>query len=288
MGIRKGAASYLTITDHEAMRLYDDDMAFRNLSSGSRSVRARYLSKLSREIGFANVTEQNLTEWLSRPSLGPKSRGMLISTYHAFFSWSLRGNAGKPIYPPDAEGAPFLPTATISKPRNHPRHPRPMPLEDIRKALAQAPPNIRCWIACGAFEGMRCQEIAFLAAEDISEDNGTLEITHGKGQKMRYVPLHPEVLKAIQELPMPEQGRLWPDETAASISRKGNRFLHGAGVVHTMHQLRHSFASRIYQSSGGDIVLVSGLLGHSSIATTQIYAQADVSKASGVVTGLTI
>lgn len=37
------------------------------------------------------------------------------------------------------------------------------------------------------------------------------------------------------------------------------------------HQLRHTFAHHLYESSGGDIRLVSGLLDHKSIATTQIY-----------------
>jgi integrase/recombinase XerC len=37
------------------------------------------------------------------------------------------------------------------------------------------------------------------------------------------------------------------------------------------HQLRHTFAHHLYEASGGDIRLVSGLLDHKSIATTQIY-----------------
>lgn len=281
--------------DETAMKLYDSDMAWRNLQRGTRLVRARYLAKLSREIGFANVTEQNLTAWLSRPSLGPKSRGILISTYHSFFSFALRGDGGKPIYPPvkviengQESYIPFLPTQNIAKPKNHPRHPRPMPIDDIRNALAKADPKMRCFIACGAYEGMRCQEIAFLAVEDINEKTETLEITHGKGDKSRYVPVHPEVLKALQNLPPPAEGRFWPNETAESVSRKGNRFLRSLGIKSTMHQLRHFAGTSWYQASGGDIVLVSGLLGHASIATTQTYAAADVSKASGVVSGLTI
>lgn len=163
-----------------------------------------------------------------------------------------------------------------------------MPRDDIRKAIAAADPRIRCWIALGAYEGMRCQEIAYLARGDVNEATQTLEITHGKGDRQRYVPLHPEVLNALRDLPWPAEGRCWPDETASSVSRKGNRFLHSLGIKSTMHQLRHFAASSWYQSSAGDIVLVSGLLGHSSIATTQTYAAADVTKASGVVIGLTI
>ena len=287
----------MTITDAEAIELYEADMKFRNLQEGTVNVRRRYLSKLSREIGFAACNEQNLTTWLSRPSLSAKTRGMYISTFHSFFTWALRGAEGKPIYPPDvvdhdADGKPVLvphvPTQDIAKPRTHPRHPRPMPNDDIRNALASADPKVRCWIALGAYEGMRCQEIAFLAREDVNDTTGVLHIERGKGDKQRFVPLHPEVLRVLQEMPWPAEGRCWPDETAASVSRKGNRFLHGIGIKATMHQLRHAFGPAVYQSSGGDLILTQGLLGHSSVATTQNYAAADVSKASGVVSGLTI
>lgn len=287
----------MTISDAEAIALYEANMSFRNLQPGTINVRRRYLGKLSREIGFASCTEQNLVTWLSRPNLSPKTRSMYISTFHSFFSWALRGDQGKPIYAPvvvdydkddNPVTIPFLPTAEIEKPRTHQRHPRPMPRDDIRHAIASADPKVRCWILLGAYEGMRCQEIAFLAREDVSELNGTLEITHGKGDKQRYVPLHPEVLKALQELPWPAEGRCWEDETAASVSRKGNRFLHSIGIKSTMHQLRHHFGTDVYQSSGGDLILTQGLLGHSSVATTQTYAAADVSKATGVVSGLSI
>jgi integrase len=271
----------------DALTLYEADMRFRNLQISTIDIRHRYLLKFSREIGFATATEQNIVTWLSRP-ISPKTRSMWISTLHSFFSWALRGNSGKPIYLPDEDGVPHVPTTNIAKPKSHPRHPRPMPIDDIRKALANASPKIRCWIACGAYEGMRCQEIAFLAREDINETTETLEVTHGKGEKQRYVPLHPEVLKALKDLPMPDEGRFWKDETAASISRKGNRYLHSLGVRATMHQLRHFFGTMIYQNSGGDIILTQGLLGHSSPNTTATYAAADTSKASGVVSSLTI
>ena len=275
------------IDDTEAMQLYDADMAFRNLAVGTRHVRSRYLSRFSKDGGFANATEQNIVVWLSRP-ISAKTRGMLISTLHSFFTFALKGNNGKPIYPPDAEGVAHLPTASIAKPRQHPRHPRPMPINDIRTALAKADPMMRCWIALGAYQGMRCQEIAFLAREDINETTATLEVTHGKGDKQRFVPLHPEVLKALQDMPWPDDGRCWPDETAASVSRKGNRFLHGLYIKSTMHQLRHFFGTMTYRLSGGDIILTQGLLGHSSPQTTAGYAAADTRKAAGVVGKLTI
>jgi integrase len=274
------------MSDEEATRRYVADMKFRALLPGTIEVRKRYLRKISKEIGFAEATEQKIIVWLSR-DLSSKTRNMYLSTMASFYRWAARGNEGKPIYL-DAEGLPLTPTADIAKPRMHPRHPRPMPIDDIRAALANAAPKLRCWIALGAYEGMRCQEIAFLAVEEINEDTMTLEISHGKGDKQRFVPLHPEVLQALKDLPMPQVGRFWGDETAASVSRRGNRFLHSLGIESTMHQLRHFFGTACYRASGGDIILTQGLLGHSSPSTTAGYAAADVSKSAGVVTSLTI
>lgn len=272
--------------DETAIRLYDADMAFRNLLSGTRLVRARYLRKISREIGFADATEQKIVIWLSRDSLSSKTRNMYLSVFAAFYSWALKGDEGKPVYPANEDGSPFLPHSGISKPRMHPRNPRPMPQDDIRKALVNADPRMRCWILLGAYCGTRCQEIAGVSAEDVFAAEMRLHIVHGKGDRERWVPLHPDTLAALQELPMPPHGRLW-DETPASVSRKINRYLHGLGIPGTAHTLRHWYATNSYQNCK-DLRLVQLLLGHSSPATTAIYAAPDQDQATSVVNALAI
>jgi integrase len=207
---------------------------------------------------------------------------MWLSTLNSFYQWAAKND----LFPKQSDGRDFNPTRNIAKPRMHPRHPRPMADSDITTALTNADPLMTCWILLGALAGCRCQEIAGIEREDVYEDTGRLHIVHGKGDKERWVPLHPDILAALRELPMRTEGPLW-DETPASVSRKINAFLHSVGVKSTAHTLRHWFATASYRSSK-DLRLVQELLGHSSPQTTAVYAAADQSQASGVVNGLTV
>ena len=46
----------------------------------------------------------------------------------------------------------------------------------------------------------------------------------------------------------------------------------------TAHRLRHTYASRLYRVSGGDLIAVQRALGHASVSTTQVYADVDVDR----------
>ena len=48
------------MTDEELIIAYEADQKFRNLLPGTLAVRRRYLRKLSREVGFADATEQKI------------------------------------------------------------------------------------------------------------------------------------------------------------------------------------------------------------------------------------
>ena len=275
------------MTDGELINLYVANMRFRNLLPGTIAVRTRYLAKAAREMnGFANVTEQGIITWLGERDITPKTRSMWISTLSSFYKWALRGDEGKPCFPRTADNRDFNPAANIPKTRLHPKHPRPMPDDDLQRAIANAAPLMKCWLLCEALAGMRCQEVAGLDREDVVESTGTLHIQHGKGDKPRWVPLHPDILVALQALPMPTEGPLW-DATPDEVSRKINTYLRSIGVKGTAHTLRHWFATNCYRASQ-DIVLTQNLLGHANMATTAIYAAADQSKSAGIVSGLHI
>ena len=272
--------------DFDLITAYEADMDFRNLLPGTIAVRRRYLRKFAREIGFANASEQRIITWLGSRNITPKTRSMWISTLSSFYKWALKGDDGKPWFPKTVDGRDFNPAAAVAKPRLHPRHPRPMPDEELQRAVKLANPQMKCWLLLEALAGCRCQEVSGVAREDVRDAAAMLHITHGKGDKERWVPLHPDILVALQELPMRSEGPLW-DETPASVSRKINTYLHSIGIKGTAHTLRHWFATNAYRASK-DLRLTQELLGHSSPATTAIYAAADQSQAAGIVGGLSV
>ena len=113
----------------------------------------------------------------------------------------------------------------------------------------------------------------------------------GKGSKRRVVPVGSAALRALQAwLALRSQACVpaGSPEPALFIGRRGARLTtqsvwvrlreraRQAGLTTSVHPhvLRHSFASHLLQSSG-DLRAVQELLGHASIATTQIYTRLD-------------
>ena len=110
----------------------------------------------------------------------------------------------------------------------------------------------------------------------------------GKGSKRRSVPVGQQALLALQAWLQQRPTLARADELALFVSQRGTRLsvnqlrlrlqqlALGSGLptrVHP-HMLRHSYASHLLQSSG-DLRAVQELLGHASIATTQVYTKLD-------------
>jgi len=186
-----------------------------------------------------------------------------------------------------------VPTEKIRRPPQPRTLPRPIRDEHLRRALDRAPNDeLRCWLLLGAYAGLRCLEIAGLHLDDIEAIPGQLRVRRGKGGKPRNVALHPEVASALDKLLVPSAGPIFlmPDGRqvpAYVVSQRINRHLDKLGIPSTAHSLRHWFGTNLYQSSQ-DIVLTQRLLGHSSVATTMIYADCDQTKAAPAVRALSI
>ncbi|HOJ65147.1 MAG TPA: tyrosine recombinase XerC [Spirochaetota bacterium] len=130
--------------------------------------------------------------------------------------------------------------------------------------------------------GLRVSELTSLDLSHISSFNNEIRIT-GKGNKERIV-LYGEKCKEILKEYLNVRDEFNPKENALFLNLSGKR-LSQRGVRHILdkrikeisfkkkispHSLRHSFATAMIRN-GADIRTVQTLLGHSSLATTQIY-----------------
>ena len=132
--------------------------------------------------------------------------------------------------------------------------------------------------------GLRLSELANLRLTDVDLAQGMVQVL-GKGSKERRVPLGRLCMAALrqwmQNLGADTSGWLFPGRGGNSISTRTiqNRLKKIAAVqlgddsLHP-HMLRHTYATHMLESSG-DLRGIQELLGHSDIATTQIYTHLD-------------
>ena len=144
----------------------------------------------------------------------------------------------------------------------------PIPSDDeVERMLSIADPETRRAMLLMAYCGLRLAEVEKVRYEDIVDVGGVKMLrVSGKGGKVRMVPLPPAVLR---ELEPDGRGRIVPISRLAVYYRI-IRLARRAGVRTTPHRLRHYYATRLLRS-GADLRTVQELLGHSSVATTQVY-----------------
>ena len=139
--------------------------------------------------------------------------------------------------------------------------------------------------------GMRRGELVNLKLNDISDSQKTIKVL-GKRNKERIIPLLPSALNTIASYidyrkslsSIKDVHYLLLTEKGAKVYetlvyRVINNYFSKASekVKKSPHILRHSFATHLL-NEGADIKSVKELLGHSSLASTQIYANNSISK----------
>jgi integrase/recombinase XerD len=130
-----------------------------------------------------------------------------------------------------------------------------------------------------------CRISEALSAERGDIKDGWLKIRFAKGEKERMVPLAPIALDALDEyMKYRDYGStyLWTNYRGEKLSRIGAYKIVRKYLGVSPHTLRHSFASALI-AGGADLRVVQELLGHSSLATTQIYTHIRRSRLSETV-----
>ena len=234
---------------------------------GNRVSLMRRLQRVTDTASPVDVTEQQLLVFVAR-GVAASSMQRERSDFRSFFGWMLeRGHR---------TDDPSLRLPRVHVPR---RKPRPFTLDQIERMLSSgAYRRTRVMIMLGYLEGMRAHEIAKMHARDVDRDTMTIRV-HGKGGVVRHVPVHDLLRAEIDRMPrdgywFPSRGSNaaphvhWRSVSDLLRQARERAGIHGERL--TGHSLRHSFATQLLWN-GADIRTVQELLGHASIASTQIY-----------------
>ncbi|MFA5354810.1 MAG: site-specific tyrosine recombinase XerD [Thermodesulfovibrionales bacterium] len=182
------------------------------------------------------------------------------------------------------------PTEMLVSPKIWERLPKALSREEMKRLLA-VELKTNAFVRDSAMlellyaSGLRASEIISLRISDLDFEAGFFRVT-GKGAKERIVPMNrramEKIRKYMQELrPQLVKGKSSP---YLFLSRRGlpmtrqrfwqalKEFGEQAGLEVTPHSIRHSFATHLLEG-GADLRSLQRMLGHSDIATTQIYTK---------------
>jgi integrase/recombinase XerC len=213
--------------------------------------------------------------------LSPRSLARMLSSWRGYFGWLARERL-----------LAANPCNGVRPPRAARRLPEALSPDDAVRLVAHADESDAGIRDQALFElayscGLRVSELTGLDVGSIDAKTGEARIL-GKGAKTRIVPVGAPALAALERWLVVRARQARPGETALFLGRTGKRLpprevqrriklrAAAAGLdadVHP-HMLRHSFASHVLQSSG-DLRAVQEMLGHASIASTQVYTHLD-------------
>ncbi|OSZ77336.1 integrase [Chitinophagaceae bacterium IBVUCB2] len=138
--------------------------------------------------------------------------------------------------------------------------------------------------------GMRLSELISLKEKQIDFSRSSIKVL-GKGNKERVIPVNKETIENIRHYQELKNKELETSEDFLLVTEKGkklypkyayllvNQYLGTVGTLDkkSPHVLRHTFATHL-MNNGADLNAVKELLGHNSLASTQVYTHNSIEK----------
>ncbi|HEY7874164.1 MAG TPA: tyrosine recombinase, partial [Actinomycetota bacterium] len=186
------------------------------------------------------------------------------------------------------------PTVKVGSPKRPRSLPKAIAVDEVERLIASPSPEglgrrDRAILETLYGAGLRISELVDLDVDDVDLDERSVLVRSGKGRKSRRVPVGRAAAGALGEYLTSTRpglvarsrsgagGALFLNARGTRLSRQGCwKILKGhaatAGLAERVspHTLRHSFATHMLEG-GADIRVVQELLGHASLATTQVY-----------------
>lgn len=235
-------------------------------------------------ISLANIDRKTIRGFLADLNIhgsSPKTISRRLSSLRTFFKWAFSQKL-----------LPINPAEDLDNPKIEKRIPTTLNYDQIEHLFSQ--PDIECYLGFRDraimelfySSGLRVSELAGLNREDFDGINRLMKIK-GKGKKERIVPITPNAVHWVEKY-LKHQDRIEMDHKAIFLNKHGKRistrsidrnfekYLTTSGLAGkvTPHTIRHTIATH-WLEKGMDLKTIQSILGHSSLATTTIYAQVD-------------
>ncbi|KMQ62664.1 integrase [Chryseobacterium sp. BLS98] len=226
-------------------------------------------------------TIRNFIVELSENHISKRSINRKLSSLRSFYLFLLKVGEIK-----------VSPTESISSLKFYAEKQIPISQEEMQtlsdRVLADQPELLeKCIIEVLYQTGMRKAELCGLMFEDVNLNGNELKVI-GKGNKERFIPVShnlSDLLRSYMEVRKPDsqhQSYFFVNQKGKKLNEKFvyvvvNKYL---SLVTTKekrspHILRHSFATHVLDN-GAEISKVKKILGHSSLASTQVYTNANI------------
>ena len=294
--IRKRLTPRRKSANREAARWQEDFAQYLrsecHLAENTVRAYARDLSRFFQWVGDRRLAQLSVNDlaaypaWLAKQSLAPKSVARHVASLKVFFKFL------------QLEGALTDNQADLlNSPKLWQRVPHVLTAEQVAKLLTAPKPEDayyrrdRALLEMLYATGCRVSELANLKLCDLHLAERLCKC-HGKGDKQRIVPLGVQAVRAVEFYIRRERPRLAakqsPECEQLFLSPRGRGLRReriwelikfyakrvGIQAEISPHSLRHSFATHLL-AGGADLRQVQEMLGHASIATTQLYTHVD-------------
>lgn len=253
-----------------------------------------YISKQYGNIILKDISHGFVRGWLAGlkdNGLTSKSINRKISALRSFFKYQLR--TGK---------LEVSPMTNVIAPKNSKRLPvflKEQETKELMRTLSDATEdwttlNAKMLIVLLYSTGMRISELINLREKQLDFGRSQIKVL-GKGNKERIIPVSKGLIRNIEDYKQLKKKEFEKTEDALLVTEKGKKlypkyayllvkkYLGNAATLDkkSPHVLRHTFATHL-MNGGADLNAVKELLGHSSLASTQIYTHNSIEKLKNV------
>lgn len=238
---------------------------------------------------ISNASTDMVRDWImdmNEEGLGVKTINRRISSLRSFYKFLIRTG--------DIENSPVQYIKSLKAPK---RVVRTVSEDDMEKILSEDlyreeenGSRDRFILMTFYYTGIRRAELVGLKWSDIDEGRMVLKVL-GKRQKERVVPIVNEWLEIALNYKRSKEGvspYIFSNSKGEMLDPKlvYNRVVHYISKVSSIekkspHVLRHTFATHLL-SMGADLQTIKELLGHSSLAATQVYTHSSIDQIKSV------